>query len=46
MLAAPELVEPEVVEVGRQLEVTLELQGRALAEWMMRCQEGAEAKTR
>lgn len=46
MFAAPELVESEVIEVGGELEITLELQCRVLAERVVGCKEGAEPKTR
>ena len=46
MLAAPELVVPEVVEVGGELEIALELEGRALPERMVWCQKRAKPKTR
>jgi hypothetical protein len=42
VLAAPELVESEVIEVCGQLEIALELQGRALAERVVWCKERAE----
>ena len=42
MLAAPELVVPEMVEVGGQLEVALELQRRVLTQRVVWCKKGAE----
>ena len=42
VLAEPELVEAEPVEVRGEVEVALELQGRALAERVVRGEEGAE----
>ena len=45
MLAAPELVEAETVELGSEVEVALELQGRMFAERVVRSQEGAELET-
>ena len=45
VLAAPELVEAEPVEVRRQLDVALELQHRVLAQRMVRGDEGAELET-
>jgi hypothetical protein len=46
MLATPELVEPEVVEVCCELEIALELQRRVLSERVMWCKKGAEPKAR
>ena len=46
MLAAPELVVAEVVEVGGELEIALELQRRVLAERVVWREERAEPKTR
>ena len=46
VLAAPELVVAEVVEVRGKLEIALELQRRALAERMMWGEERAEPETR
>ncbi len=46
MFAAPELVESEVVEVGGELEITLELQCRVLAKGVVGCKKGAEPKSR
>ncbi len=42
VLAAPELVESEPVEVRGELEIALELQRRILAERVVRSQERAE----
>ena len=44
MLAAPELVVAELVEVFDQVEIAPELQHRMLADGMMRGEEGAEAE--
>jgi hypothetical protein len=44
VLAAPELVEAEVVEVRGELEVALELQGRVLSDWVVGREERAEPK--
>jgi hypothetical protein len=44
VLAAPEFVEPEVIEVSGELEVTLELQRWILAERVVRGEERAEPK--
>ena len=44
VLAAPELVEPEAVEVGHQLEVALEQQRRVLAGRVVRGEERTEAQ--
>ena len=46
VLAAPELVVAEVVEVRGELEVALELQRRVLPERVMWCEKGAEPKSR
>ena len=45
MLAAPEFVEAELVEMLRQVEVAAELQHRMFADGMMRGQKSAEADT-
>ena len=42
MLAAPELVVPEMVEVGGELEVALELQRRVLTQRVVWCKKSAE----
>jgi hypothetical protein len=46
VLAAPELVIAETVEMCRQLKIALELQRRVLAERMVGCEERAELETR
>ena len=46
VLAAPELVEAELVEVRGELEVALELQRRVLAERVVGGEERAEPETR
>src|SRR5436309_11456338 len=46
MLAAPEFVVAEPVELLHQVEVAAELQQRVLADRMMRGEEGAELQTR
>ena len=43
MLAAPELVVPELVEVLDEVEITAELQHRMLPDGMVWCEERAEA---
>ena len=45
VLAAPELVVAEPVEVLDEVEIAAELQHRVLADRMMRGEEGAEAQT-
>ncbi len=45
MLAAPELVVSEVIEMGCELEIALELQGRALAERVVWRKERAEPES-
>ena len=45
VLAAPELVEPQSVEVGGELDVTLELQSGVLAQRVVRGEEGTELET-
>ena len=45
VLAAPELVEAEPVEVRRQFDVALELERRVLAQRVVRGDEGAELET-
>ena len=44
VLAAPELVEPEAVEMRCEVDVALELQHRVFTRGMVRCKEGAEAE--
>jgi hypothetical protein len=44
VLAAPELVVTEMVEMRGKLEIALELQRRALTERMVWCEKGAEPK--
>ncbi len=44
VLAAPELVESEVIEVSGELEIALELQRRVLTEGVVWGQEGTEPK--
>jgi hypothetical protein len=46
MLAAPEFIESQPVEMLGQVQIALELQSRVLADRMMRCQECAETDTR
>src|SRR5579871_66751 len=46
VLAAPELVIAEIVELLDEIEVAAELQQRVLAEGMMRGEEGSEFQTR
>ena len=46
MLTAPELVVPQPVEVGDQVEIPLQLQRRALPRQMMRCQKRCELHRR
>ena len=46
VLAAPELVIAEPVELLDQVEIAAELQHRMLADRMMRGEEGAEIQTR
>jgi hypothetical protein len=45
MLAAPEFVEPELVKVLNELQVTPELQCGVLADRVMRSEERAEFQT-
>ena len=45
MLAAPEFVVAEPVELLDQIEVAAELQHRVLADRVMRREKGAKAKT-
>src|SRR4029079_10263012 len=45
MLAAPELVVAELVELDHEIEVALELQHRMLADGMVRGEEGTELET-
>ena len=42
MFTAPELVEAEAVEVNGEVDVTLELEHRVLAQRVVRCEERAE----
>jgi hypothetical protein len=44
MLPHPELVVPELVERGGELEVALQQQARVLTERVVRGQEGTEAQ--
>ena len=46
MLAAPEFVIAEVVELLHEIEIATELQHRMLAERMMRGEEGSEFEAR
>ena len=46
MLAAPELVETERVDLLDEIEVAAELQQRMLADRVMRGEEGSELKAR
>src|SRR6185437_16825312 len=46
MLAAPELVEPQPVEMLDEPQIALKLESRVLADRMMRRQECAETDTR
>ena len=46
MLAAPELVIAEIVELLHEIEVAAELQQRVLAEGVMWGEEGSEFQTR
>ena len=46
MLAAPELVEAERVDLRDEIQVAAELQHRMLADGMMWGEEGSEFKTR
>ena len=46
MLAAPELVVAEPVEMLHEVEIPAELQHRMLADRMVRGKEGAEIQTR
>jgi hypothetical protein len=46
MLAAPELVVPQRVEMLDELEIAAELQHRVLADRVVRGEEGAELETR
>jgi len=45
VLADPELLEAEAIEVGGEVEIALVLQGRVLAEWVMGGEEGSELQT-
>ena len=46
VLAAPEFVVAELVQVLDKIEIAAELQHRVLADRMMRGEEGAKAQTR
>ena len=46
MFAAPELVKAQSIEMLRQFQIALKLQGRVFADRVMRCQECAEPDTR
>ena len=45
VLATPELIKTQAVEMGSKIKVTLELQGGVLADWVMGGQEGSKLQT-